>query len=79
MQQSQPNARAVTLTKISKRRIWQLLSGAYHASFSRECEKTKLVIPISLYGTVVKARLKTMKFRPPPLGTFGSQAIRLVV
>src|SRR5215217_948254 len=38
---AKPNARAVTLTIIANRPIWQLLSGAYHASSSRECEKTK--------------------------------------
>src|SRR5688572_30431027 len=38
---AKPKVRAVTLTIIAKRRIWQLLSGAYHASSSRECEKTR--------------------------------------
>src|SRR5215203_5182325 len=38
---AKPNARAVTLTIIAKRRIWQLLSGSYHASSYRETEKTK--------------------------------------
>src|SRR5215204_2508027 len=38
---AKPNARAVTLTIIANRPIWQLLSGAYHASSSCECEKTK--------------------------------------